>query len=605
MASVIEFLNEFRTVDGCAHGLQQSGLIGALRVAAVAPPSVDVIDPWMRGCIDEAVLWPDPPPGDADAVVRMLHRLMHWSIAVQNQARLAVSRLVDLEERPSAGAPGTREFRFAVPSASPKASALAFDWASQAIARLRTRDDAPDEAELRAHAELLRALRDLSERGLNNYYIAHAAWRLGMPVRRALPRVIAVGAGARERWFFSSITDHTSSLGVMFARDKQRTAVLLRRAGLPAPVHQPARTPQQAIEAAKRLGYPVVVKPADLDQGKGVAADLRSDAMVAEAFQAAAAQSRNVLVEKHFEGFTHRLTVFEGRLVKAVRRIAGGVVGDGERTVAELVARAQQEPGLRRRSARAGRPLLALDDEARGLLAQAGLDGASVLAPGRYLRLRRRDNQNAGGTNEQLALEAVHPDNRELAVRAAAVMRLDFAGIDLIIADVTKSWLETGALICEVNAQPQMGTADTPAIYEELLAASIPAGGRIPVRLVLAAAGPPPVDALLAMAPDVPAGQAVAHPDGLWLDGRRIAGAFPGGFEAADAALSTREANAVLCAMAPQEILRRGLPLARVDRLVVQDGSAADDAERAAVAAALAMIRHNADLVERMEEVHR
>ena len=605
MASVIEFLNEFRTVDGCAHGLQQSGLSGALRVAAVAPPPAEAIDLWMRACIDEEPLWPGPPPDDADPVVRMLHRLMQWSISVQNQARLAVSRPFDLAERPSAGAPGTREFRFAVPSASPRASALAFDWAIQAIARLRLRDDAPDAAERQAHAELLRAVRDLAERGLNNYYIANAAWRLGMPVRRALPRVIAVGAGARERWFFSSITDHTSSLGVTFARDKQRTARLLRRAGLPAPVHLPARTPQQAIEAAKRLGYPVVVKPAGLDQGKGVAADLRSDAMVAEAFQAAAAQSRNVLVEKHFEGFTHRLTVFEGRLVKVVRRIAGGVVGDGERTVAELVARAQQEPGLRRRSARAGRPLLALDDEARGLLAQAGLDGSSVLAPGRYLRLRRRDNQNAGGTNEQLALDAVHPDNRDLAVRAAAVMRLDFAGIDLITADVTRSWLETGALICEVNAQPQMGTADTPAIYEELLASSMPEGGRIPVVLVLATGGLPSVGALLAMAPDAPAGQAVAHPDGLWLDGRRIAGAFAGGFEAADAALSTREANAVRCAIAPQEILRRGLPLARVDRVVVRDDPAADGAQREAVAAALDMIRHNADAVDRLEDTRR
>jgi cyanophycin synthetase len=83
-------------------------------------------------------------------------------------------------------------------------------------------------------------------------------------------------------------------------------------------------------------------------------------------------------------------------------------------------------------------------------------------------------------------LHEAHPDNLALAVRAARVLRLDLAGVDLLIPHISRSWLETGAAICEINAQPQYN----PMIFDTILQRLVPNKGRIPVVVVLGDEGP-------------------------------------------------------------------------------------------------------------------
>lgn len=80
--------------------------------------------------------------------------------------------------------------------------------------------------------------------------------------------------------------------------------------------------------------------------------------------------------------------------------------------------------------------------------------------------------------------EEFHEDNIRLCERAARVLRVDIAGIDLLIPDHRASWKEVGGVICEVNAQPQIGLT-YPEIYPYLLKAFVEDEGRIPISLVL------------------------------------------------------------------------------------------------------------------------
>lgn len=50
--------------------------------------------------------------------------------------------------------------------------------------------------------------------------------------------------------------------------------------------------------------------------------------------------------------------------------------------------------------------------------------------------------------------DEIHPDNALIAKRAALTLGLDIAGIDMILPDIEKSWIETGGGIIEVNASP-------------------------------------------------------------------------------------------------------------------------------------------------------
>jgi cyanophycin synthetase len=486
--------------------------------------------------------------------------------AIQAEAGIAVGKALGVSPPVSAD----RVAMLYLPTHSLKASEIAINWACELLNALL---GVGGQVDVGAAIETARQqLKPFADKGVNNFFILQAAYALGIPVFRQMQGLLVLGTGSRSRWLQSLISDETKKLGVQFAQAKHVTASLLRTAGLPGGIHRLVKTKEQAMEAAEALGYPVVVKPADADQGAGVAAGLTDVQSVALAFDAAFKVSHNVLVECWAPGHTHRLTVQDGQVIRVVRRIAGGVVGDGVRTVAELVALFQQSPKQQRIASRLGYQPLSLDEEAMALLGKLGLTEQSRPAEGIYIKLRRRDNVNAGGVNEELVLEdtsLVHPDNLRLAIDATRVLRLDFAGIDLITTDISRSWLEVDALICEVNARPQMGGANDPGLYKRLLSRMFPNGAKIPVELLVVPTDPAEQgrikDCLLRDRVDV----AVSLTAGLWIDGTRSTQAFKHSFEAAQSLLQRREVQHAICCMTTKDIHRYGLPLQRWNAVTV------------------------------------
>jgi len=268
-----------------------------------------------------------------------------------------------------------------------------------------------------------------------------------------LPSFVQLGWGADAKRMDSSVTGETSLIGASTARNKFKTSRTLADAGVPMPTGQVVADLHDAERTATNLGWPVVVKPLNRDQGSGVVAGIRDMATLRRAFEAAAALSPgNVIIERHIDGDDHRLLIVAGRMLAAARRIPGGVTGDGVNTVAHLIDAANTDP---RRGTGNRSPLmrLVLDAEALACLAEQGLDADTIAAPGREIRLRRTANVSTGGTAVDVTA-SVHPDNRALAERAARMIGLDIAGIDLLSTDISRSWRDIGGAICEVNAQP-------------------------------------------------------------------------------------------------------------------------------------------------------
>jgi cyanophycin synthetase len=134
------------------------------------------------------------------------------------------------------------------------------------------------------------------------------------------------------------VTEKTSSLAINWAKDKFTTAYLLNSMGYPGAKHQLIRDEEQLKNAIVALGFPLVIKPRDQEQGRGVSADLRHEDDVISAYRAAQKFSKQILLEKHQDGNTHRLTVIGGELIKVVKRIPGGVYGDGQHAIRDLIS---------------------------------------------------------------------------------------------------------------------------------------------------------------------------------------------------------------------------------------------------------------------------
>lgn len=111
-------------------------------------------------------------------------------------------------------------------------------------------------------------------RASNMLRFVRTAFILGIPYAVIADQIYQFGYSSRSRFLDSSFTDQTSRLGAWFARNKALAAAMLRISGIPVPDHKIVPDVKSAEQAACELGFPVVVKPADLDGGVGVAAGL-------------------------------------------------------------------------------------------------------------------------------------------------------------------------------------------------------------------------------------------------------------------------------------------------------------------------------------------
>jgi cyanophycin synthetase len=372
------------------------------------------------------------------------------TVGIQQWARDPVLRARVLAE-------DERGCTLALPWARERVCRTALDFALRMLALwLDTRTEAPaaPDEEAALAAELEAWLGRVQPGGLapSTLRFALAALRRGLPVETN-GQVIRIGWGARAQRMDSSFTDGTGTIASMLARDKLRTHTLLAENLLPVTPARAAPTWALALKAAREFGWPVVVKPGNLDQGAGVVTGLRDDAALRQAWDAATRLSPGkVLVERHVAGADHRLLVIGGRFVVATRRMPGSVTGNGRQRISELMAAANADP--RRGSDKRGLLIrLRLDDEALACLRAQGLDADSIPEESRRVQLRTTANISTGGTAEDVTAQ-VHPDNRRLAERAARLVGLDIAGVDFLCEDISRSWQEAGGAICEVNAQP-------------------------------------------------------------------------------------------------------------------------------------------------------
>ncbi len=285
--------------------------------------------------------------------------------------------------------------------------------------------------------------------------LVDAAVERGVPFLRLNSHsLVQFGHGKYQKRIQATITSETRHIAVEISCDKEDTHRLLNDLGLPVPKQYMVYSEREAARAANRIGFPVVIKPLSANHGRGVTININSDEEAHKAFVMAKEQgtSRAVLVESFITGMDHRMLVVNNELVAVAKRVPGHVVGDGKKTIAELVDFVNQDP---RRGVGHEKVLtrLEIDAQAKRLMEKAGFTEDTVLPQGEAFFLRSTANLSTGGTAVDMT-DVVHPDNREMAVRAVQAVGLDVGGVDFLTDDITQSYKDIGGAIVEVNAAP-------------------------------------------------------------------------------------------------------------------------------------------------------
>lgn len=305
-------------------------------------------------------------------------------------------------------------------------------------------------------AEKIAALRRTYERnalGPSTRAIVDAAVKRNIPfIRLDDLNLVQLGYGANAKKIQATIASTTHYLGVDIAGDKDKTKAILGFHGVPVPQGDVTKHLDRAIHIANEIGWPVVVKPLDASQGRGIVTDIRNEDELRIAFEDAKRYRNSVVIERHLQGRDFRLLVINHKFIAAAERVPAHVIGDGRQTIRELVSIANEDP---RRGDGHEKVLtkIAIDSATERLLALRGMSLDTIPANGQLVVLKTTANLSTGGTSIDVT-DRVHPANIELAERIACLVDLDIAGIDVVASSIETPILENGGGIVEVNAAP-------------------------------------------------------------------------------------------------------------------------------------------------------
>ena len=387
--------------------------------------------------------------------------------------------------------------------------------------------------------------------------------------------LIQLGYGKYQKRIQATITSETDYIATDLASDKKATNRILGDLGLPVPRQISATSAEDAVKAAKRIGFPVVVKPLDGNHGNGISINLMTAEAVTEAFDFALANNkrgRTIIVETFIEGLDHRMLVIDGKLEAVSKRVPGHIVGDGTHTAAELIEIVNSDP---RRGVGHEKVLtrLELDKTAIEHLAEVGYDENTILAEGEVVFLRSTANLSTGGTAVDVT-DIVHPDNRNMAERAIKAIGLDIGGVDFLTADISQSYKDIPAGICEVNAAPGFRMHVAPsegkprdvsgAVMDMLFPAGTPS--RLPIASITGTNGKTTVSRMVAHIHKL-SGNTVglATTDGVYIDGNLTVKGDLTGPRAAQMILRDPTVDAAILETARGGLLRSGMGYERCD----------------------------------------
>lgn len=403
--------------------------------------------------------------------------------------------------------------------------------------------------------------------------IIEAAKLRGIPTIRLSENAILfqLGWGARQQRIQATMTSNTNHIAVSIASDKELSRNLLKGAGLPVPAGKTVLTLKEAHATQREYGS-VVIKTLCGSQGRGITTAVLGKAAVEAAFGLAQQFGPRVIIEQHIKGNDYHVLVIGHKVLAVSCRTLPEVNGDGHSTVRKLVAAINTDP-----QCGGGRENLftriRLDETSVIELARQGLDENSVPSAGTVVRVLGNASLPTSGTVRDLTLE-IHPDTAFACVRAAQIIGLDIASIDLVCHDIGVPMSAQGGAIIEVNTASGLhihehaGGWEPSLVGRAIVDSLFPAGenGRVPIIAVTGSNGKTTTTLSIAhVLQRLGYVTGVATTEGITLAGQRIRTGDCTGYWSARTVLTSLEVEFAVLETARGGMLKRGLGFDQCD----------------------------------------
>lgn len=257
----------------------------------------------------------------------------------------------------------------------------------------------------------------------------------------------------------ANMTSKDSYIVPLIMENKTVTKKVLKEAGFRVPGGAEFSSMEEAVKAYPRFAEQAfVIKPKSTNYGLGIT--IFKEGASLEDYQAGLAiafrEDSSVLVEEFMPGTEYRFFVIGGEVQAIMLRVPANVIGDGIRTVKELVEEKNSDP-LRGTNHRAPLELIQLGELEQLMLKEQGLTIESVPQANQIVYLRENSNISTGGDSIDMTDEFSEA-YKKIAVSAVEALGAKISGIDLIIPDkeIDPTTDKKAYGIIEANFNPAM-----------------------------------------------------------------------------------------------------------------------------------------------------
>ena len=237
-------------------------------------------------------------------------------------------------------------------------------------------------------------------------------------------------------------------------RNKKQTTRILEQHGIPTAQGTSHRSLFTALNRSKQLGFPLVVKPTYGTLSQGAYFPIKSWSYFIYSFCASKRYGLHTMVERYIHGSNYRILIIDGNVAAAVLRMPAHVVGDGDRTITELIHKKNKDP--RRKPIHIQNSTLhhlVVDNRTHRFLQQQHLTLESIPTQGTMCLLDNKVLLSRGGDMFDVT-EHMHEDNKTLGESAAQALNAPVAGIDWLLPDISQSYKTQDSAIIDINGKP-------------------------------------------------------------------------------------------------------------------------------------------------------
>lgn len=213
------------------------------------------------------------------------------------------------------------------------------------------------------------------------------------------------------------------------------------------------------------INKPIVIKPKSTNFGTGISIFPQGagEEDVKKAFKIAFKYDNTVLVEEFISGKEYRFLVIGDKVVGILHRVPANVVGDGEKSIRQLVEIKNQSP-LRGIGYKTPLEKINLDENAELFLNHRGLDFDYIPKNGETVYLRENSNISTGGDSVDYTDE-ISQEFKDIAVKASKAIGANICGVDMMIDDYEDK--NSAYAIIELNFNPAIHIHSYPYIGKE------------------------------------------------------------------------------------------------------------------------------------------